>query len=188
MKKQSMRGSRKLKIMMPLMVILFGIVIYQYGYLGTQRDISSIKEEQEMKTEILEKYITRISEIPNLERDIVSLRLIRDSYNTEMIEGETYSIASASLQDMVREIITDKDGKVDGGRMGQPGDLGKFKEINVNIKGTMPDVKALGEALYAIESHTPFLLVRDLDVSIRNYKEPREITLKLNVSAILNEK
>lgn len=183
-----MKGSKRLMFMVPLAAILLGIVIYQYGYLETKRHMSLIKEEQEMKTKVLEKYITLISEIPDLERELALLRGIRDSYNTKMIEGETYSIASASLQDIVKGIIIGTGGKLSSERMGQPVDLGKFKEINVSIDGTLPDVKALSDVLYAIETNTPSLLVGEIDVSIRDYREPRELKIKLNVSAITSGK
>ncbi|MBI5050018.1 MAG: hypothetical protein HZC11_03870 [Nitrospirae bacterium] len=184
-----MKGSKRLMVMMLLMIMLLSIVMYRYGYLEIQRDISSIKEAHAMKTKIIEKYITLISEIPNLEKELASLKEIRGFYNTEMmIEGETYSIASASLQDMVKGIITGMGGKVSSERMGQILDLGKFKVINVSIDGAVPDVKTLSDTLYAIETHTPSLFVREIDVNIRDYREPRELTIKLNVSALTSEK
>ncbi|MBI4654630.1 MAG: hypothetical protein HY752_06505 [Nitrospirae bacterium] len=183
-----MKGSKRLMVMMLLMIMLLSIVMYRYGYLEIQRNISSIKDAQEIKTKIIEKYITLISEIPNLEKELASLKEIRGFYNTEMIEGETYSIASASLQDMVKGIITGMGGKVSSERMGQILDLGKFKVINVNIDGAMPDVKTLSDALYAIETHTPSLFVREIDVSIRDYREPRELGVKVGVSALTSGK
>jgi len=105
-----------------------------------------------------------------------------------MIEGETYSIASASLQDIVKGILTGVGGKVSGERMEQPLDSGKFKVINVSVDGAMPDVKTLGDAIYTIETHTPSLFVREIDISIRDYREPRELGVKLNVSALTSGK
>lgn len=183
-----MRGSKRLVAMIPLMIILLGIVVYRYGYLEIQRNISSIKEEQEMKTKVIEKYITFISEIPSLERKLASLKETRESYSREMIEGETYSIASASLQEIVKGVITGMGGKVSSERMGQQSDLGKFKVINVSVDGAMPDVKTLSDALYTIETHTPSLFVKEIDISIRDYKEPLELGVKLNVSALTSGK
>lgn len=183
-----MRDYKRLAVIVTLMIILTGIVMYRYGYLGTQRDMSSIKEEQEMKTAMLAKYVTLIAEIPDLERKLASLKEMRDSYGREMIEGETYSIASASLQEIVKGIITGAGGKVSGERMREPSDAGKFKAINVSVDGAMPDVRTLGDAVYAIETHTPSLFVREIDIRIRDYREPRELGVILNVSALTSVK
>lgn len=183
-----MKDYKRLAVMITLMSMLAGIVMLRYGYLGTQRDLSSIKEEEEMKAEMLAKYVTLIAEIPDLERKLASLKETRDSYGREMIEGETYSIASASLQETVKGIITGAGGKVSGERMKETSDAGRFKAINVSLEGSVPDVKALGEAVYAVETHTPSLFVREIDIRIRDYKEPRELSVILNVSALTSVK
>lgn len=183
-----MKVSKRLALMILLMIIFLGIVMYRYGYMGIQRNISSVKEEQEMKTKVIEKYVTLIAEIPNLERKLALLKEIRASYNREMIEGETYSIASASLQDIVKGIIEGMGGKVSSERMGQPSDSGKFKIINVSVDGAMPDVKTLSDVIYTIETHTPSLFVKEIDISIRDYREPRELGVILNVSAVTSGK
>ena len=61
-----MTKSRTLVIAIPLMVVLAGILLYQYVYLSIQSEVSSIKESQSMKTRTLEKYMAFIAEKPDL--------------------------------------------------------------------------------------------------------------------------
>jgi hypothetical protein len=85
---------------------------------------------------------------------------------------------------MVKEIVTRSGGTISSQRVGKPEELGKFKVITVSIDTILPDPIALKDILYAIETQTPYLTIRDIDIRIRNFKDPREQVVKLDVSAI----
>jgi hypothetical protein len=179
-----MKKSRTLAIAIPLMIMLSAVAVYQYGYLKLHSDFSALKEEQEMKTKTLTKYISLISEKPKLEKNIVSLKETLELDRKKLIEGQTYTIAAASLQDTVKGIISGKGGKISSERIGTPEETGKFKIISVSIDAVMPDVRTLNEALYDIETHPVNLVVKELDVRIRNFQNPRDLMIKLDVSAM----
>jgi len=166
------------------MAILLGLLIYQYGYLRIQSSISSIKDEQAIKTKTLEKYIALIAEKPELEKKLVSLKETKKADASKLIEGQTPSLAAATLQDMVKGFITGRGGTISSERVGKPEDLGKFKVINVSIDAVAPDSRALSDVLYSIETRTPYLIVKELDARVRDYRRPRELMIKLDVSAI----
>jgi hypothetical protein len=42
----------------------------------------------------------------------------------------------------------------------------------------------LSDVLYAIETRTPHFIVKEVDVRVRNFREPRELMVKLRVSAL----
>lgn len=169
---------------MPLIIILSGLVIYQYGYLRIHSDITSIKEEQAVKTKTLEKYITLISEKPRLEKKLALLKETRKADESKLIEGQTPSLAAAVLQDTVKGIITGRGGTISSERVVKPEDIGKFKVISVSIDAVLPDSRALSDILYAIETRTPYLVVKELDTRIRDYRNPRDLIIKLDVSAL----
>lgn len=184
-----MKNSKALIIMIPLAVLLLGLVTYQYGYLKIQADITSLKEEADMKTKILEKYINLISRIPGLERQLTSQSQMREFHKTKLLTGETDSIAAAALQDLVKGIVTGKGGKISREQIGQPADMGKFEIVNISLDVSMPDVRALSDAIYSIEANnTPALFINDMDMRIKDLKEPRELIIKLNVSAMMMKK
>ena len=52
----------------------------------------------------------------------------------------------------------------------------------------IPDSRILSEVLYSIETRTPFLVVKELDARVKNYRDPRELMVKLDVSALTGGK
>lgn len=183
-----MKRSRTLLFAIPFMIILLGLLIYQYVYVGIQTGVASVKENESIKTKTLEKYITLISEKPQLEKKLAALKEARKDDDSKLVEGQTLSLAGASLQDMVKDIVTRSGGTISSERVGKPEDLGKFKVITVSIDTVLPDPRALRDILYSVETRTPYLAVKDLDVRIRNYKDPRELVVKLDVSALTSSR
>ncbi|GAB4407169.1 MAG: hypothetical protein OHK0032_02430 [Thermodesulfovibrionales bacterium] len=176
--------NKRLVIGIAIMLILLGLVIYQYGYKKVQEGMASIKEGEAIKTKTLEKYITLISEKPQLEKRLTSLKEIRKGEDSKLIEGQTPSLATAALQEMVKGIVTGRGGTISSERVGKPEDLGKFRVINASIDAILPDSKALSDILYSIETRTPYLTVKELDVRIRDFRNPKELMIKLDVAAI----
>jgi hypothetical protein len=181
-------SSKKLAVAIPIMIVLLGLLIYQYVYVRIQSDVASIKESQSIKTKTLEKYMTLIAEKPQLEKKLVSLKEERKADDSKLIEGHTISLASAALQDMVKDIVTRSGGTISSQRVGKPEDLGTFKIITVSIDTILPDTRSLRDILYAIETRTPYLTVKEVDVRIRNFRDPREQVVKLDVSALTSGK
>jgi hypothetical protein len=179
-----MKRNKTLITTIPLMAMLIGLVMYQHVYLRTQTDVTSIREEQAIKTKTLERYITLISEKPQLEKNLASLKEARKADDSKLIEGQTLSLAAATLQDMVKDIITGKGGTISSERVGKPEDLNKFKVISVSIDAVLPDSGALTDVLYSIETRTPFLIVKEIDTRVRNYRNPKELMVKLDISAM----
>ena len=179
-----MKRSKTLIITIPLMVVVLGFIIYENVYVRIQTEVASIKENELIKTKTLEKYISVISEKPQLEKKVVSSKEARKADDLKIIEGQTFSLASATLQDMVKGIVTGRGGTISSERVGKPEDLGKFKVISVSIDAVFPDSRALSDVLYSIETRTPYLTMKELDIRIRNYRDPKELMVKLDVSAI----
>jgi hypothetical protein len=170
------------------MVILIGLAFYQYIYVKIQADVTSIKEDQAIKTKMLGKYINLISEKSQLEKTLVSLKEVSSAEGSKLVEGQPISLAAAKLQEMVKGIITSRGGTISSERVGKPEDLGKFKIITVSIDTVLPDSRALSDILYSIETRTPYLSVKDLDTRVRNFRHPRELMVKLSVSALTSSR
>jgi hypothetical protein len=179
---------RILLIALPVLVILAGLVSYQYGYLQVRAEIASIKEMQAAKVKTLQKYMTFVSKKPELEKRLTQLREERKADDPKMLAGETPSLAAAALQNSVKGIITARGGTISSERVEKPEDLGKFKVVNVSIDAVAPDPRALSDALYAMETQTPDLVVRELDARVRTYMQPRELMVRLRVSGITGGK
>ncbi len=170
------------------MAVLLGFMLYEYVYLRIQSDVVTIKESQAIKTRTLEKYISLIAEKPDIEKNLATLKESRKADDVKLIEGDTLSLASAALQEMVKDIVTRSGGTISSQRVGKPEDVGKFKVITVSMDTILPDPRALRDILYAIETQTPYLVVKDLDARIRNYRDPRDLVVKLDISSLTSSR
>ncbi len=179
-----MNRSRMLIVGIPLILVLLGLVLYRYGYLRSRAEIASVKEEQAVSTKILQKYVSMIAEKPLLEKKIARLTETRKADMTKLIEGQTPSLVAATLQDTVKGIITSKGGTISSERVGRPEDLGKFKVITTSVDAVVPDSRALADILYSVETQTPYLVVKELDTRVRDFRNPRELIIRMDVSAL----
>lgn len=179
-----MRKHKLLIVFIPLLIILSAIVIYEYAYLSVQEELTAATESTALKTKTLEKYIQLIAEKPELEKLLASLREQRKVEETKLVEGQTLSLAAAALQDTVKGIVTSRGGTISSERVGKPEDLGGFKIISVSIDAVVPDTRVLKDIIYSIETRTPYLAIKEVDTRVRNYREPRELIVKLDVIAL----
>jgi hypothetical protein len=183
-----LKRNRVIILGIPLILILLGLVLYEYGYRRIQSEFLAIKEEQALKMKTLEKYVALISEKPDLEKELNRLKETRKAEDSKLIEGQTLSLAAATLQDMVKGIIVGRGGTISSERVGKPEEHGKFKVISVSIDAVLPDARALSDILYSIETRTPYLVVKELDTRVRDYRNPKELMVKLDVSALTTAK
>ena len=183
-----MKRNKTLIITMPLMLGLLVFAVYHYGYAKVKSDLDTIKEEQEVGLRILRKSDALISEKPALEKKIAQLKEERQADKTKLIEGQTLSLSAATLQETIKGIVTGRGGSISSERVGKPEDHGKFKVITVSIDAVLPDARALEDILFSIESRTPYLVVKELDSRVRNFRDPRDLLIKLDVSALTGGK
>jgi hypothetical protein len=183
-----MKRNKTLIITMPLMLGLLVFAAYHYGYMRIKSDLATIKEEQEVRLRILDKSNALISEKPNIEKQISKLKEERQANKSNLIEGQTLSLSAASLQETIKGIVVGRGGSISSERVGKPEDHGKFKIITVSIDAVLPDTRALEDILFSIESRTPYLVVKELDTRVRNFREPRDLLIKLDVSALTGGK
>ncbi|MGC2061618.1 MAG: type II secretion system protein GspM [Thermodesulfovibrionales bacterium] len=183
-----MKKSRTMILGIPLMLILAGYSIYNYGYLRVKADLSAIRDDKAVKAKLLDKYLTLIAERPVLDKKLAVLKEERQADNSRLIEGQTPSLSAAILQETLKGIIVNRGGSISSERVGKPEDLGKFKIISVSMDAVLPDTRALGDILYSIETRTPYIVVKELDARTRNLKDPKDLTVKLDVLALTGGK
>jgi hypothetical protein len=180
-----MKSKSKLLVMsIPVIIVLAGLVAYQYGYQGVKHEMSFMKETQASKTKILEKYISLIAEKPDLEKQLENLKEERKTDDSKIIDAQTLSIAAAALQETVKALVTSRGGSITSERVEKPDNLGNFKVINVSIDAIVPDTRALSDLLYGVETRTPYLIIKEVDTRVRNFRDPKELMVKIRVSAL----
>lgn len=178
------KNSKILFWLLPFVVILLGFVFYDYIYVPIQAELQSIDELRELKQRTLEKYVNTITQKGALENQINALKESRKKEESRMVEGQTPSVAAANLQNMIKGIITNHGGTISSERVEKSEDLHRLKVITVSIDTVLPETKALHDILRLFETHPVTLLMRELDVRVRNVREPRELMVKFKVSAM----
>jgi len=186
--KKKRKFSRLLLIAIPVLVILAGVAAYEYGYLAVQDEISSIQETENVKISTLKKYVSLIALKPELEKKLILLNEQRKSEDRKLVEGQTTTIAAAALQNAVKAAITGRAGLISSERVEKTETAGRYKLISVSIDAVIPDVKALADILYAIETQTPYLVIKELDIRSRNISDPRDMTVRMRVAALTTGK
>jgi hypothetical protein len=179
-----MKKKNNLLITIPVLIILAGLVAYQYGYQSIRQEMSSIKESEVSKTKMLEKYIALIAEKPDLEKKLEDLKEERKTDDSKLIEAQTVSIAAASLQETIKALVTGRGGSITSERVEKPDTLGNLKVVNVSIDAVLPDTRALSDLLYGVETRTPYIIIKEVDTRVRNFRDPRELMVKIRVSAL----
>lgn len=183
-----MKRNKLLFILVPVMIGLCALATYEYGYLKIEEEISSIRDEEEIKKKTLDKYVALIAEKPELEQKLSGFTEQRKASESKLIHGETQALAAAQLQEIVKGIITSRGGTISSERVGKVEEMGKFKVISVSIDTVLPDTRVLGDVLYSIETRTPHLLVKELDARVRNFREPKDLMVKFDVFALYGGK
>lgn len=178
------RKSKLLMISIPIIIILAGFMVYEYGIVNLYRQADELKDQHDTKMKMLKKYEALLAQKPSLEKQIVELKEVRKNEEAKMMAAQTIAIASANLQNAVKDIITGRNGSINSERVEKTEETGKFKIISVTVDAVFPDIRALSDALLAIETQTPYLVVKDVDVRVRNYTNPKDLIVKLKVAAL----
>lgn len=211
------RNKRLLIIAIPVAVILFILVVYQYIYVGVKSEIASIREQQDAKMATLTKYINLIAEKPELEKQLATLKEQAKAQDVKLISGEPISLASANLQGLVKGVVSGRGGTISSERIGKPEDLEKpivaqtgvatptakapaakktiktvaspkLQVLSVSIDSVLPDTSALSDILYSLETRTPYIVVKELDVRVRNFREPRDLMVRIDATGLYEGK
>ncbi len=182
------KRSRIIRFAAPLVIVLLGLVGYDYGYERVHTEMAALREMQASKVKTLQKYVTIIAEKPGLESKLAALKEKRKEGESKIIAADTPALAANSLDDTVKAIIMGRGGTISSERVEKAEDLGKFKIVNVTMDLVLPDTKALTDILYNIETRTPYIVIKELDTRVRNFREPRDLMVKLRVSALTGGK
>jgi hypothetical protein len=184
-----MKGSSRLvSFAVPIIAVLAGLVAYQYGYLAVKNERVLLSERQVVRWATLERYVNLIAERPLLEKSLEALKERRNAEAARVIPAETLSIAAAALQDIVKGSITGRGGSIASERVERPEDQGRFKVVSVSVDAVLPDTRALSDVLYTLETNVPYLVINEVDTRVRNFRDPRDLMVKIRVSALASGK
>ena len=179
------RRSSLVRVAIPLIAVLISLILYQNVYVRVQSDLKTMREERELKMKMLTKHVALIARQPELEKKLTQLGEQRKSAGPKILTGNTPALAGAALQEMVKSIITGHGGTISSERIEKPEDAGSFKVITTSFDCLLPDIRNLNDILFSLETRTPYLAVREVDTKTRDFRSPRELMVKLEISALM---
>jgi len=176
--------SRLLAYAVPVMVVLAGLAVYQYGFVNARREMASLRETGAARERALAKCAEMIAEKPELEKKLGALKEKRKTSASKIIEAQTLTLCAAALQETVKGIITGRGGSIASERVEKAEEFGKLRVVTITVDAALPDTRALSDILFGIETHVPYIVVRETDTRVRNFREPRELMVKLRLSSL----
>jgi hypothetical protein len=208
-----MKKSRLLRIAVPLALVLLIMVAYKYLYVDVSAEQASLRERQDAKMATLRKYINLIAEKPELEKQLAALKEQAKAQDVKLVSGEPVSLASANLQGLVKGVVSGRGGTVSSERIGKPEDLEKapvsatggtappgkaaagkkaakpvqeprLQVLSVSMDAMIPDTAALNDILYSLETRTPYVVLKELDVRVRNFRDPRDLMVRIDATGL----
>lgn len=92
------KRSRLTVFAVPVIIVLFALIAYEYGYQQVRADMVSIREMQMTKVKTLEKYISVIAEKPALESKLASLQEKRKATIQSSYKGKRLPLPPTPLR------------------------------------------------------------------------------------------
>ncbi len=179
-----MKGNKRLYLGIALVIVLAMATGYQYGY-GTFRSrLASLKETRQMSERTLTKYRKVLSGKERIERQLRQLKKALKDEELKLLSGETPALASASLQSIVKQIISSEGATVRSERVERTEEIDGFREVSVSIDLSVNSIATLSNIIYNIESRTPYMVIKEMSIRVRNYRRPGVLTVRLRISGL----
>jgi hypothetical protein len=210
------KNRRLLMLAVPVALVLLAMVVYKYMYVGVSTEFVSLREQQDVKMATLKKYIDLIAEKPELERQLAELKEQAKLQDVKLVSGDPVSLASANLQGFVKGVVSGRGGTISSERIIKPEDFEKpsapaagaavpatkspagkkvvkpegpkLQVLSVSIDSVLPDTAALSDILYSLETRTPYIVLKELDVRVRNFREPRDLMVRMDATGLYEGK
>lgn len=181
---------KKKRLLIEILIgaVLFCLTAYEYGYKALRENFSDVNEARSVKTRTLEKYTALIGQKGDLEKELAGLKEELKNEEARLMEWQGPALAAANLQNTVKDIVTSNGGNITTERVNKGEDKGPYKVASVGMDIIVPDTSALTSILFGIETKSPYYKISSLDVRVNDLKSPRELTVRLDVSALMKGK
>ncbi|GBE02186.1 general secretion pathway protein M [bacterium BMS3Bbin06] len=179
-----MTTNRRRLIGIILIALLSIAVFYQYGVSGLRERNRNLREEKEIKIRTLTKYRALLSQEEALRKEVNELRSLVKDEELKLLSGDTPALASASLQGMVKRIITDAGATIRSERVERTEEHDGYRVVSVSVDLNVKSIAELSNIIYNIESRTPYMVMREMSIRVRNYRRPSGLTVRLKISGL----
>lgn len=179
---------KRLLIEVVIGLALLGLTGYEYGYKALRENFSDAKETRSVKTRTLDKYTSLLGQKSGLEKELTGLKEELKKEEAKLMEWQGPALAAANLQNTIKDIVTSNGGNITTERVNKAEEKGNYKIVSVGMDVLVPDTSALTSILFGIETRSSYYRISSLDIRVNDLKSPRELTVRLDVSALMKGK
>ena len=165
-------------------LVVASLLAYEYGYTPLAEQYGQMGEEIHISQLRQGKSRLKIEEKPMLENKIHQLNDRLKNFDQSLLPGQKPALAAASLQKIVKTIISRSRAAVTSEKIQQPVDVGQYTRIPVQVSLRCL-VSELGEILYQIENYKVGLTVTEMTVRVMNPRDPSEVETSLIVEGMI---
>lgn len=181
-------GRNKLPYLIIISLVLLGLTGYDYGYRNVLVKMEETKESRAIKEKTLNKYATLIAQKGSLEKELAELKEGLKDEEARLPEWQGPALAAANLQNTVKEVVSSNGGNITTERVNKSETRGNYKIVSIGMDMIVQDASVLTAILFGIESKSPYYKINNLDIRVNDLKAPREMTVRLDVSAMMKGK
>jgi Tfp pilus assembly protein PilO len=154
--------NRRHMVMIAVALVSLALI---YRFLPELKELVSFKEEIELKEARIIKYKKMVREGKGLARKLAALKTNLSQLESRLLSGRSPSLAGVEIQEIIQEIASRSNLRVDRVSVLKPKDIDKTPYISIPVNfSLMLSVRQLKEVLHAIESSRVFLKVTELTV------------------------
>ncbi len=173
----------KIIIILGAMVAIL-VVVYEYGYTPLAERYDELGEEIHAGQLRQGKSRLKIEQKPLLENKVNQLNDRLKNFDQSLLPNQKPALAAASLQKIVKTIISRNRATVTSEKIQQPVDVGRYSRIPVQVSLRCL-VSELENILYQIENYQIGLTVTEMTVRVMNPRDPSEVEASMIVEGMI---
>ncbi|MFO7569223.1 MAG: GspMb/PilO family protein [Smithellaceae bacterium] len=179
-----LKNSKMLMFILPLTALLLCWAAYEHLYLNIRAKQENLEEVRFQKEKILQKYTTVIAHKQQISSALPFLRPIRAISAEGILKGSDPSKARESLESLIEEIVSGKDGAISDQKPVESTQTGPFTHIVSEVEADLPDAKSLQDIIYAIETHPVYMVIQHMDIQAKDKENPQALSVQLRIAAL----
>lgn len=178
------KRDRKILTMGTVAVALFLVFTYVISpFWESEKDIRERTQQQEM---LLQKYEKIISQRQEIAKNLAQVKRQQDQLTKRLLKGSTPPLAAAEVQKMLEQISKKHDLELKSVKVKDAEREGDFLAIPLEIRLTT-DLKRTIQFLADLEKNEKYLIIPQLNISVKNQRDPQEIIVTIVVTGFFME-
>ncbi|MGA1866997.1 MAG: type II secretion system protein GspM [bacterium] len=179
-----MNASKYKRLMWAVMIIICCIAVIYVMILLPYSLNSQITDQLDLEYQKMEMDRKLIAQRAQKLKQLEQLKKLKESYYNLLMASAKVPVVAAKLQGVLKNMAEEEGVKIIREKQLDQIEHGIFLEIPVQftIEGTITKVSNF---IYRIEDHTKFLDISDLNIKVRNIRNPTLVNADITISGFI---